>query len=98
VAAFDEPGLELGAERPPGFVRPSRVATTNVVALQTDFADLTVGPFLVGIRVDDHAPLAASYPTARHLRDKQAVATRACLTNVSGDVPDLAYVAVPVAV
>src|SRR6202020_2783084 len=60
---------QCGAERPPGLFRPAPVAATDVVALQPDFADLTVGQLGTGIRVDDHSPQAAGRVTTRHLRN-----------------------------
>src|SRR5437764_1341392 len=69
MAALLERGLQPGAERVPGFVGQSPVASANVVALQPDFADFTVGELRAGFGVDDHRPQAAGRPADRHLRD-----------------------------
>src|SRR6201999_1013137 len=76
VAARRQAALQLVAEDPLGLFGATPVTLSNVVAVQPDFADFTIGRFRLGLGVDDDAPLAAGDPAARHRRDGAGRVTR----------------------
>ena len=58
----------MRTERVPCFLRTPPISAANIVAVQPDFADPTVGKLGAGLGVDDDAPLTARYLTAGHVR------------------------------